>query len=206
MRHRRTIRPRHQRQEPRQHRECVVRQPVHAAGDVRRRGQPRDGCASRRHREGLRRRRLRRDFSGDAAPNAAWAQNDYLCRRRTVRVTDPLDTSYEKAYWGLPGADRRRHQPRDVLPDQPLAGAVLQVVRRGGCRRAGDGRDAAHGRRRVPETRRRDRSAPDAPVGASRVHQADRSGSALRLRPARIASSRIRARSRSSRAISRSAK
>ncbi len=41
-------------------------------------------------------------FSGDSAPNAAWAQNDYVVQAANSGVTDQLDTSFEKAYWGLP--------------------------------------------------------------------------------------------------------
>lgn len=38
----------------------------------------------------------------DAAPNAAWADDDYLVQAANSSVTDILDTSYEHAYWGLP--------------------------------------------------------------------------------------------------------
>jgi hypothetical protein len=38
----------------------------------------------------------------DAAVNAAWLQNDYVVQAANSTVTDTLDTSYEKAYWGLP--------------------------------------------------------------------------------------------------------
>lgn len=38
----------------------------------------------------------------DAAPNAAWADDDYLVQAANSSVTDVLDTSYEHAYWGLP--------------------------------------------------------------------------------------------------------
>lgn len=41
-------------------------------------------------------------FASTAAPNAAWAQNDYIVQVANSSVTDILDTSYEKAYWGLP--------------------------------------------------------------------------------------------------------
>lgn len=41
-------------------------------------------------------------FAGDAAPNAAWATSDYVVQAANSGVTDILDTSYEKAYWGLP--------------------------------------------------------------------------------------------------------
>ena len=37
-----------------------------------------------------------------STPNAAWADNDYLVHAANSGVTDILDTSYEKAYWGLP--------------------------------------------------------------------------------------------------------
>lgn len=37
----------------------------------------------------------------DAAPNAAWADNDYLVKVANSSVTDPLDTEYEAAFWGL---------------------------------------------------------------------------------------------------------
>lgn len=37
----------------------------------------------------------------DAAPNAAWADNDYLVQAANSSVTDILDTSYEHAAWGL---------------------------------------------------------------------------------------------------------
>ena len=38
----------------------------------------------------------------DAAPNAAWADNDYLVHAANAGVTDGLATSYEKGDWGLP--------------------------------------------------------------------------------------------------------
>ena len=38
-----------------------------------------------------------------AAPNAAWADDDYLVRAANSTVTDPLDTEYENWYWGLLG-------------------------------------------------------------------------------------------------------
>lgn len=37
----------------------------------------------------------------EAAPNAAWQDNDYLVKAANANVTDPLDTEYEAAYWGL---------------------------------------------------------------------------------------------------------
>jgi hypothetical protein len=37
----------------------------------------------------------------ESAPNAAWADNDYLVKAANSSVTDPLDTEYEGAYWGL---------------------------------------------------------------------------------------------------------
>lgn len=37
----------------------------------------------------------------DAAPDASWADNDYLVKAANSSVTDPLDTEYEGAYWGL---------------------------------------------------------------------------------------------------------
>ena len=37
----------------------------------------------------------------DAAPNAAWADNDYIVQAANSAVTDQLDTAYEKAPWGL---------------------------------------------------------------------------------------------------------
>jgi hypothetical protein len=38
----------------------------------------------------------------DAATYTGWADNDYLVQAANGSVTDILDTSYEKAYWGLP--------------------------------------------------------------------------------------------------------
>jgi hypothetical protein len=38
----------------------------------------------------------------DAATYTGWAENDYLVQAANGSVTDVLDTSYEKAYWGLP--------------------------------------------------------------------------------------------------------
>lgn len=43
------------------------------------------------------------DVTTDAAPNAAWANNDYIVQVANSSVTDILDTSYEKAFWGLVG-------------------------------------------------------------------------------------------------------
>jgi hypothetical protein len=103
------------------------------------------------------------DYTPDAAVNAAWADNDYLVQAANSSVTDTLDTAYEKAYWGLPALIDDGTNRATVLRDQPLAGAVVQVVRRRFGRRARDGRHAAHGGRRLPEARRRDRPAPDAP-------------------------------------------
>ena len=37
----------------------------------------------------------------DAAPNAAWADNDYIVQCANSTVTDAQDTSYEKAPWGI---------------------------------------------------------------------------------------------------------
>jgi hypothetical protein len=37
----------------------------------------------------------------DSAPDASWADNDYLVKAANSTVTDPLDTEYEGAYWGL---------------------------------------------------------------------------------------------------------
>jgi hypothetical protein len=42
------------------------------------------------------------DYTADAAANAAWADNDYIVQAANGSVTDILDTSYEKAFWGLP--------------------------------------------------------------------------------------------------------
>lgn len=39
----------------------------------------------------------------DAAPNAAWAENDYLVKAANSTVTDVLDTEYENWFWGLLG-------------------------------------------------------------------------------------------------------
>lgn len=36
-----------------------------------------------------------------AAINAAWADNDYIVKAANGSVTDPLDTEYENAFWGL---------------------------------------------------------------------------------------------------------
>jgi hypothetical protein len=41
------------------------------------------------------------DITVDAAINSAWADNDYLVQVANSAVTDVLDSSYEKAYWGL---------------------------------------------------------------------------------------------------------
>lgn len=37
----------------------------------------------------------------DAAVNAAWADNDYVVKVANSTVTDPLDTEYENAFWGM---------------------------------------------------------------------------------------------------------
>lgn len=37
-----------------------------------------------------------------AAINAAWGDNDYVVQAANASVTDVMDTSYEKAFWGLP--------------------------------------------------------------------------------------------------------
>lgn len=42
------------------------------------------------------------DVTTDAAPNAAWADNDYIVQAANASVTSVLDTSYEAAFWGLP--------------------------------------------------------------------------------------------------------
>jgi len=42
------------------------------------------------------------DFTSAAAINAAWATDDYLVQAANASVTDINDTSYEKAFWGLP--------------------------------------------------------------------------------------------------------
>lgn len=42
------------------------------------------------------------DFTPDVAPDTAWADNDYIVQAANSSVTDLLDTSFEKAYWGLP--------------------------------------------------------------------------------------------------------
>jgi hypothetical protein len=36
-----------------------------------------------------------------AAPNAAWADNDILVKAANSTVTDPLDTEWEQAFWGM---------------------------------------------------------------------------------------------------------
>jgi|SRR3990167_297208 len=41
------------------------------------------------------------DVTVDAAPNAAWANSDYIVQVANSAVTDVLDSSYEKAWWGL---------------------------------------------------------------------------------------------------------
>ncbi len=59
----------------------------------------------------------------DAAPNAAWADNDYLVQAANASVTDVLDTSYEHAAWGITalvddGTYRNNYfnAPRDRYP------------------------------------------------------------------------------------------
>lgn len=42
------------------------------------------------------------DITTDAAPNAAWEDNDYLVQAANASVTSILDTGYERAFWGLP--------------------------------------------------------------------------------------------------------
>lgn len=42
------------------------------------------------------------DFTPGEDLNTAWADNDYLVQAANTDVTDTIDTSYEKAYWGLP--------------------------------------------------------------------------------------------------------
>jgi hypothetical protein len=39
----------------------------------------------------------------EAAPDASWADNDYLVKAANATVTDPLDTEYEHWFWGLLG-------------------------------------------------------------------------------------------------------
>jgi hypothetical protein len=41
-------------------------------------------------------------FASDVAINAAWLANDYVVQAANSSVTDTLDTSFEKAYFGLP--------------------------------------------------------------------------------------------------------
>jgi hypothetical protein len=36
-----------------------------------------------------------------AEPDASWASGDYICKCANSTVTDPLDTEYENAFWGL---------------------------------------------------------------------------------------------------------
>ena len=36
-----------------------------------------------------------------AEPDASWASGDYLCKCANSTVTDPLDTEFENAFWGL---------------------------------------------------------------------------------------------------------
>lgn len=43
------------------------------------------------------------DVTCAANPNAAWANSDYIVQVANSSVTDILDTSYEKAFWGLIG-------------------------------------------------------------------------------------------------------
>lgn len=37
----------------------------------------------------------------DAQPDASWADNDYLVKAANSTVTDPLDTEFENAFWGM---------------------------------------------------------------------------------------------------------
>lgn len=80
----------------------------------------------------------------DAAPNAAWADNDYICQAANSSVTDILDTSYEKGFWGMTalfddGTYRTNYfeADRDVYPQfksyvgastGPLSADLLQRV------------------------------------------------------------------------------
>ena len=41
------------------------------------------------------------DVTTDAAPNAAWANSDYIVQVANSSVTDVLDSSFEHAWWGL---------------------------------------------------------------------------------------------------------
>ncbi len=43
------------------------------------------------------------DVTTDAAPNAAWTNNDYIVHAANSSVTDVLDTSYEHAFMGVMG-------------------------------------------------------------------------------------------------------
>lgn len=42
------------------------------------------------------------DFTADSSTFTGWADNDYVVAAANSSVTDVLDTSYEKAFWGLP--------------------------------------------------------------------------------------------------------
>jgi hypothetical protein len=76
----------------------------------------------------------------DAAPNAAWADNDYLCQAANSSVSDILDTSYEHAAWGLTalfddGTYRQNYfnVDRDLWPAfqtyvKPTTGALSEDV------------------------------------------------------------------------------
>lgn len=42
------------------------------------------------------------DVTTDSGTHTGWAENDYIVQAANASVTDILDTSYEKAFWGLP--------------------------------------------------------------------------------------------------------
>lgn len=59
----------------------------------------------------------------DTAPDASWADNDYLVQAANASVTDVLDTSYEHAAWGLTALfddgtyrDNYFNAPRSLYP------------------------------------------------------------------------------------------
>jgi hypothetical protein len=74
----------------------------------------------------------------DAAPNAAWADNDYLVQAANATVSDVLDTSFEHAAWGMTaliddGTYRENYfnAPRSVYPQyqsyvQAATGAISE--------------------------------------------------------------------------------
>lgn len=80
----------------------------------------------------------------DATPNAAWAENDYIVQAANSSVTDILDTSYEKGFWGMTalfddGTYRTNYfnADRDIYPQfksyvgastGPLSADLLQRV------------------------------------------------------------------------------